>query len=203
MPTNQTIILASSNKGKLKELNELFDTHFHTHKLELKPQADFGVDDAEETGLSFIENAILKARHASKITSFAALADDSGLSVDTLNGAPGIYSARFAGKNASDSANIDKLLKELKDVPEEKRAAQFHCVLAYVRHSLDPNPQIFSGCWQGRILTSPQGQNGFGYDPVFYCPQSKCASAELSATQKQAVSHRGKALNLMAKHWQP
>lgn len=203
MQTNKTIVLASSNKGKLREIAHIFNTHFSQYHLELKPQADFQVTDAEETGLSFIENAILKARHASKATGFAALADDSGLSVDALDGAPGIYSARFAGENASDNDNIHKLLDSLKDVPEEKRAAQFHCVLAYVRHHQDPNPQIFSGTWQGSILHEPQGDKGFGYDPVFYCPQAKCAAAQLSVEQKQRLSHRGKALNIMAQSWQP
>lgn len=203
MLTNKTIVLASSNQGKLKEFSQMFARDFSAHNLELKPQSEFGVCDADETGLSFIENAILKARHAAKQTGLAALADDSGLSVEALGGKPGIYSARFAGEKASDKENIDKLLEALKDVPESKRQARFHCVLAYLHHELDPNPQIFSGYWEGSILTEPRGENGFGYDPIFYCPISQCASAELSAEQKHQISHRAKALALMTTHWQP
>lgn len=199
MQTNQTVVLASSNQGKLKELSKLVGRQH----IQLRPQSDFHVCDADETGLSFIENAILKARHASNITGLPALADDSGLSVDALDGAPGIYSARFAGKGASDSDNIDKLLEKLKDLPKNQRQAQFHCTLAYLRHAKDPNPQLFIGIWHGEILSEPTGDNGFGYDPIFYCPQSNCSAAQLSPQQKQAISHRGKALDLMTKNWRP
>lgn len=203
MPINKTIVLASSNQGKLGEFSHMFARDFAAHNLTLKPQSEFGVCDAEETGLSFIENAILKARHAAKETGLAALADDSGLSVDAIGGKPGIYSARFAGEKASDKENIEKLLKALDGIPKQQRQAQFHCVLAYLRHEHDPNPQIFSGCWKGVILAEPRGENGFGYDPIFYCPKYQCASAELSAEQKHRISHRAKALALMTTHWQP
>lgn len=202
MPTNQQLVLASSNQGKLKEFTQFFATHFKSQHIEVMPQSNFAMSDAKETGLSFIENAIIKARHGAAHTGLPTLADDSGLSVKALKGAPGIYSARFAGEHASDADNIKQLLSALKDLPEAQREAEFHCVLAYMRHAQDPNPQLFIGTWQGRIVTAPKGHHGFGYDPIFYCPKAQCTAAELSPEQKQALSHRGKALALMARNWQ-
>lgn len=187
---NKTIVLASSNAGKLREFNQLLGG-LH---LEVVPQSQFNVTDADETGLTFVENAILKARNAAQHTGLPALADDSGLEVDALNGAPGIYSARYAGANASDTENLQKLLGLLKDVPEEKRGARFQCVLVYLRHALDPTPLICQGTWEGRLLHEPRGANGFGYDPVFYVATHAKSSAELTPEVKNTLSHRGQAL---------
>ena len=187
---SKTIVLASSNAGKLREFNQLLGDL----QLEVVPQSQFNVADADETGLTFVENAILKARNAAQHTGLPALADDSGLEVDALHGAPGIYSARYAGPNASDTENLEKLLGMLKDVPGEKRGARFQCVLVYLRHALDPTPLICQGTWEGRILTAPRGTSGFGYDPVFFVPTHACSAAELPAETKNALSHRGQAL---------
>jgi len=187
---SKTIVLASSNAGKVREFNQLLGDL----QLEVVPQSQFNVADADETGLTFVENAILKARNAAQHTGLPALADDSGLEVDALHGAPGIYSARYAGPNASDTENLEKLLGMLKDVPEEKRGARFQCVLVYLRHALDPTPLICQGTWEGRILTAPRGTSGFGYDPVFFVPTHACSAAELPADTKNALSHRGQAL---------
>ena len=160
-------------------------------------QTELGVESAEETGLTFIENAILKARHAAQITGLPAIADDSGLAVDALGGAPGIYSARYAGVDASDQHNLDKLLQALEQVPDGERQAQFHCVLVYVRHAADPTPLVFHGSWAGEITRAAAGEGGFGYDPIFYVPALGKTAAELSKDEKRAVSHRGKALTLL------
>lgn len=189
----EKIVLASNNPGKVREFNALFSDH----KIEVVPQVEFGVEEAEETGLTFVENAILKARNAAKYTGLAAIADDSGIEVDALNGAPGIYSARYAGKGASDQQNLEKLLHELANTPEEKRSARFQCLIVYMRHAEDPTPLICQGTWEGRILNQPQGENGFGYDPVFYVPEHNCSSAELPAEVKNSISHRGQALRLL------
>lgn len=187
------LVLASGNAGKLAEFNALLaDVGF-----DVRPQAEFGVDDAEETGLTFIENAILKARHASKATGLPALADDSGLVVDALGGAPGLYSARYAGTHGDHAANIDKLLHELRDVPDEQRSARFVCVLALLRHADDPQPLIAQGTWEGRILHVRQGDGGFGYDPVFFSPTDHLSAAELPADVKNLVSHRGRAMAML------
>ena len=187
---SKTIVLASNNPGKVREFNALLaDLHF-----EVVPQASLGVSEAEETGLTFVENAILKARHAAQYTGKPALADDSGLEVDALNGAPGIYSARYAGPGAGDKANLEKLLTMLNSVAEAQRTARFQCVLVYMRHALDPTPLICQGTWEGRILTAPRGSGGFGYDPVFFVPTHGCSSAELSPETKNSLSHRGQAL---------
>ena len=186
----QKIVLASNNKGKVRELSEMLSSL----DMEVLPQASFNIDDADETGLTFVENAILKARHASAIAGLPAIADDSGLEVDALNGAPGIYSARYSGEDATDEKNLLKLLEALKDVPEEKRTARFQCLLVYLRHAEDPTPLICQGTWEGVITTEPAGDNGFGYDPVFFVPEHNCTSAQLSAEQKNALSHRGQAL---------
>ena len=187
------IVLASNNAGKLKEFQQLLaERHF-----DVLPQAQFMIADAEETGLSFVENAIIKARHASKIAGLPAIADDSGLEVDFLDGAPGIYSARFSGAGATDTKNNQKLLKDLHNVPDEQRSARFQCVLVYLRHPLDPTPLICQGTWEGRILKQPLGNNGFGYDPLFLDPTTGLSSAELSKEEKNTRSHRAKALQCL------
>jgi XTP/dITP diphosphohydrolase len=183
------LVLASSNGGKLAELRELLGAGFDLHV-----QSEFGVADADETGLSFVENAILKARHAAAATGLPALGDDSGLCVDALHGAPGLYSARYAGTHGNDEANIDKLLRELNGIDDARRDARFVCVLALVRHADDPQPLIAEGSWHGRILPARRGNNGFGYDPVFFSPAHGCAAAELPAAVKNRDSHRGQAL---------
>lgn len=188
--STRSIVLASSNKGKIKELNALLAPM----GWQVRPQSEWHIEDAEETGLSFVENAMIKARHACEQTGLPALADDSGIAVDALNGAPGIYSARFAGEGCSDEDNINTLLAQLKDVPEEQRTARFICVLVFMQHANDPTPIICQGEWEGRILLRPAGQGGFGYDPVFYVPERACSAAELSAEDKRMLSHRGKAL---------
>ena len=184
------IVLASGNRGKLKEFNEIFAPL----QIDVMPQSDFAVQDADETGHSFVENAIIKARHAARVTGLPALSDDSGLEVDALNGAPGIYSARYAGAGCGDDENNRKLLQALEQVPAEQRSARFQCVLVFMRHAEDPTPLICQGSWEGVILDTPRGHNGFGYDPLFFVPELNCASAELSSEQKQKYSHRGKAV---------
>ena len=183
------LLLASSNAGKLAELRELLEAGFQLHA-----QSEFGVGDAEETGLSFIENAILKARHAARATGLPALGDDSGLCVDALGGEPGLYSARYAGRHGDSEANIDKLLGALAGVPDDARGARFVCVLALVRHADDPMPLIAEGRWEGRILHARSGSGGFGYDPVFFSPAHGCSAAALPAEVKNRDSHRGIAL---------
>ncbi|MCB1877802.1 MAG: XTP/dITP diphosphatase [Chromatiales bacterium] len=189
------VVLASNNKGKLREFNQLLEPS----GLSVVPQGDFGPIEVDETGLTFVENAILKARAASEHAGLPALADDSGIEVDALNGAPGIYSARYAGVGASDQVNLDKLLDALREVPESQRGARFRCVIVYLRHPADPTPLIFVGTWEGRILTAARGENGFGYDPVFYVPTHDCSSAELPPEEKNRVSHRGQALAALLK----
>lgn len=189
------VVLASSNLGKIKEFKELL-ANFH---IDLIPQTELGVGDIEETGLSFIENALIKARHAARVTGLPAIADDSGLAVTALNGAPGIYSARYAGEYANAKNNIDKLLKEMQDVPDVKRQANFHCILVFMSHEKDPTPLVCDGKWSGNILRAPQGVNGFGYDPVFYVPSEKMTAAELPADIKNKISHRGIALQSLLK----
>ena len=184
------IVLASSNPGKVREINQLLADL----DLQVQPQSEYGVEDAEETGLTFVENAILKARNAAQHTGLPAIADDSGIEVDALNGAPGIYSARFAGAGASDQDNLEKLLTDLQGIPEAGRSARFQCLLVYLRHATDPPPLICQGTWEGRILAEPRGEHGFGYDPVFYVPTHDCSSAELPPQVKNALSHRGQAL---------
>jgi XTP/dITP diphosphohydrolase len=191
----QTIVLASQNSGKIAEFQQILASQ----QLRIVPQDECHVPEAAETGLSFIENAILKARNACEHSGLPAIADDSGLCVDYLQGAPGIYSARYAdqnvnGSNANFSANIEKLLKNLHEVPEEKRQAHFYCVIAFLRHAKDPEPLICQGRWTGRILNTPAGEHGFGYDPIFYVPTHACSAAELSQKIKNQISHRALAL---------
>lgn len=187
------LVIASNNKGKITELTELLAP------VGMAPvaQAELGVGDAEEPAVTFVENAILKARHAARETGLPALADDSGLAVDALEGRPGVRSARFAGEQATDQDNVNALLDAMSAVPEGQRQAQFHCVLVYVRHADDPTPIICHGRWLGSILTSPQGNGGFGYDPVFLTPEHNRSAAELSRAEKSGISHRGRALKLL------
>jgi XTP/dITP diphosphohydrolase len=170
--------------------------------LNVVPQSEFNVEEVPETGTTFVENAIIKARHASKVTGLPCIADDSGLEVAALNGAPGIYSSRFAGEGATDGTNIDKLLSQLEGVEESKRQARFVCVLVFMRHADDPTPIICQGSWDGVISTQRQGENGFGYDPVFFQPQLNLAAAQLNPEQKHALSHRGKALKQLMAQFQ-
>ncbi|QCO68704.1 RdgB/HAM1 family non-canonical purine NTP pyrophosphatase [Luteimonas yindakuii] len=189
----QRLVLASGNRGKLAELQALLGHG----GLELSVQADHGVEDIEETGLSFLENALLKARHAARTTGLPALGDDSGLCVDALGGAPGLYSARYAGTHGDAAANNAKLLAALRDVPAHARTARFYCVLVLVRHGDDPQPLIAEGIWAGHILEAARGGHGFGYDPLFLDPQSGLSAAELSPAVKNRISHRGRALAVL------
>lgn len=193
------VVLASSNRGKLVELQAILQQK----GVQLLPQSEFSVSDADETGLSFVENALIKARHACLATGLPAIADDSGIEVDALMGEPGIYSARYAGSHG-EKADIDnnaKLLRELESVAEMDRTARFQCVIAYMRHAKDPMPLICQGTWEGRILFTEEGENGFGYDPLFYVPSHGCASARLDPATKNAISHRGQALTQLLACW--
>ncbi len=192
---NGEIVLASTNPGKLRELQALLSPL----KLVVHSQQEFDVPTIAETGLTFIENAILKARNTAQHTGLPAVADDSGLEVDALNGAPGIYSARYAGANATDLENTQKLLRELAKVETSRRTARFQCVVVYMRHPLDPTPLVCQGTWEGVIIDTPRGANGFGYDPVFYAADHGCTAAELDADTKNRVSHRGQALAHLVK----
>ncbi|MCF7964353.1 MAG: RdgB/HAM1 family non-canonical purine NTP pyrophosphatase [Methylobacter tundripaludum] len=189
--TLQKIVLASGNPGKIREIQAILAEH------PIVPQSEFNVVDVEETGATFVENAILKARNAALHCQLPAIADDSGLVVDALNGAPGVISARYAGVGASDRDNLDKLLRELDGVPDELRTARFICVMVFMEHAYDPCPVIAQGVWEGRILDHAVGENGFGYDPVFWVPEQQCASAQLPAAVKNSLSHRGKALKIL------
>lgn len=185
------IVLASSNPGKIREIQAILENH------PIVPQSEFNVVDVEETGATFVENAILKARNAALHCKLPAIADDSGLVVDALGGAPGVISARYAGVGASDRDNLDKLLRELEGVPDELRTARFICVMVFMAHANDPCPVIAQGVWEGRILDHAVGENGFGYDPVFWVPEQNCASAELPTEVKNSLSHRGQALKAL------
>jgi len=191
------IVLATGNAGKLREFQQMLGAQ----NIEFITQRSLGVDDADETGLSFVENAIIKARHASSISGLPSMADDSGLEVDALKGQPGIYSARYAGVGASDAENNHKLLQALAQVPEAQRSARFQCVIVFMRHAEDPMPFICQGSWEGRILFNAQGENGFGYDPLFFVPTHGCASAQLDPSIKNEISHRGQALRTLLPHW--
>lgn len=187
------LVVATGNQGKLNEISQLLAPL----NITVRGQKDFAIPEIEETGLTFVENAILKARNTCAHTGKPALADDSGIEVDALDGAPGIYSARYAGVGAHDAANVDKLLKALHGVPEQARTARFQCVMVYLRHPNDPTPIICQGTWEGRIALAPTGDNGFGYDPVFWVPQHQCTAAQLSPAVKNSLSHRGQALQKM------
>lgn len=187
------LVLASGNKGKLRELTAMLEPL----GWEVRPQSDWDIPEAVEDGLSFIENALIKARHAARLTGLPALGDDSGLAVDALDGAPGIFSARYAGQGAGDAANNAKLLQALQGMPEVRRSAHFYCAMALVHHAEDPAPLVSIGRWDGRILEAPAGEGGFGYDPLFWVPTENCSSAQLPAATKNRLSHRGKALKAM------
>jgi len=187
---DRRIVLATGNAGKLKEIKDIFSGL----DVGIVAQSEFDTPEAIEDGLSFVENAIIKARNAAAHTGLPALSDDSGIEVDALNGEPGIHSARYAG---DDESNIQRLLRELEGVPESRRTARFQCVMVYIRHANDPVPVITQGVWEGKILPAVQGEGGFGYDPVFYVPERACSAAELSAEDKNSLSHRGKALRQM------
>ena len=184
------VVIATGNAGKLREMSEILAPL----DIEVVAQSHYAFEPAEETGLSFVENALLKARHACLHTGLPAIADDSGLEVDALNGAPGIYSARYASEGASDEANMNKLIAEVRDLPEEQRSARFICVMVYLAHAEDPVPVVAEGIWNGIAITTPRGENGFGYDPMFYLPERDCTSAQLPAAIKNSLSHRGQAL---------
>ncbi len=185
---HQNIVLASGNQGKIREIQALLKDH------PILPQSQFGIAEAEETGSTFIENAIIKARNAALHAKAPAIADDSGIVVDALNGAPGVVSARYAGVGASDRDNLLKLLQDIEGVPEDRRTARFVCVIVFMEHAGDPTPVVAQGFWEGRILETPCGENGFGYDPIFWVPDYRCSSAQLAPEVKNAISHRGKAL---------
>lgn len=195
----QKIVLATGNPGKVAELAAMLAPW----GCDIIPQTLLQISDADETGLTFIENALIKARHAAHLTGLPAIADDSGLAVDALGGAPGIYSARFAGVGASDSQNVALLLEKMAKVPAGQRQAQFHCVLVYLRHAADPTPLVAHGIWQGEIALQSHGDGGFGYDPLFFLPELGITSAQLSKAQKQQLSHRGQALRQLQQMWQP
>lgn len=192
------IVLASGNTGKLKEFSALLSGL----DMDVIPQSDFKLSEAEETGLTFVENAIIKARHACLHTNLPAIADDSGIEVDALNGAPGIYSARYSGLGASNQQNLEALLSALKDTPEPQRTARYQCVIVYLRHAEDPTPIICQASWEGKILLTPTGNGGFGYDPIFWVEAENCSAAELTAQKKHAVSHRGKAIRQFLNQFQ-
>lgn len=189
----QRIVLASSNAGKIREIQALLQDQ----RITVLPQSDFAVPDAEETATTFIENALIKARNAALHSGLPAIADDSGIEVDWLDGAPGVYSARYAGPSADDLANLNKLLDAMRGVPDERRNARFRCVMVFLRHPADPSPVVAEGVWEGRILHAARGQQGFGYDPIFWVPQYGLSSAELAPEVKNQLSHRGQALRAL------
>lgn len=193
MTDDKRLVIASNNRGKIAELEALLAP------LNLRPvaQGELGVTEAEEPAVTFVENAIIKARHAARVTGLPTLADDSGLAVDALGGRPGVRSARFAGDGATDQQNLDALLAALEGVAEQDRTAQFHCVLVYLRHAEDPTPIICHGRWPGRILEQAQGEGGFGYDPIFLAPETNTSAAELTREEKAGISHRGRALAML------
>lgn len=187
------VVLASDNQGKIREINSLL----RNTPLEVVGQGSLGVEPIEETGTTFIDNALLKARNAARQTGLAAIADDSGLEVDALGGRPGVYSARFAGPQATDTANVEKLLAALDGISPEKRSARFRCAMVYVTHADDADPLICEGAWEGNIITEPRGDNGFGYDPIFWIEGEKATAAELAPERKNILSHRGQALRML------
>ena len=187
------VVLASDNQGKIREINSLL----RNAPLEVVGQGSLGVEPIEETGTTFIDNALLKARNAARQTGLAAIADDSGLEVDALGGRPGVYSARFAGPQATDTKNVEKLLAALDGIAPEKRGARFRCAMVYVTHADDADPLICEGAWEGKIISEPKGDNGFGYDPIFWIEGEKATAAELAPERKNILSHRGQALRML------
>lgn len=199
MSCPQDLVLASANAGKITELQQMLGGL----GVKIIPQTDLDIPDIEETGLTFVENAILKARNAAALSNLPAIADDSGLEVDFLQGAPGIYSARFAGEGAGDKANKEKLLQLMADVPADQRSARYQTVIVYMRHGNDPTPIICLGTWEGMIATESRGDQGFGYDPIFYVTETNCHAAELDRVTKNRLSHRGKAIANLLQQLQP
>lgn len=193
------LVLASANKGKIKELQEMLGGL----GINIIPQQQLGIEDAEETGLTFVENAILKARHAAQISGLPAIADDSGLEVDYLKGAPGIYSARFSGEGATDQSNLDKLMSEMQDAAAGNRSARYQTVIAVMAHGSDPTPILCQGTWEGEIAFEEKGSEGFGYDPVFMPKDADCHAAELEKSVKNTISHRGKAIHQLLEKLKP
>lgn len=191
----EQVVLASNNPGKLRELTELLADL----RIRVRPQGEFNVPEAEETGLSFVENAILKARNAARHARLPAIADDSGIEVEFLSGAPGIYSARYAGIGATDAANLQWLIEQIKQAGLERPAARYQCVIVYMTGESDATPLIAHGTWHGCLVTEPRGGNGFGYDPIFYVPSHGCTAAELPPAEKNRVSHRGQAMQDLAR----
>lgn len=191
---SKQVVLASNNSGKLTEITHILSGA----NIELLPQSNFNVTEVEETGKTFVENALIKARHASALSGKAAIADDSGIEVDVLNGAPGIYSARYAGEGATDEDNLKLLIDKVLASGVRNPVARYQCVLIYLRHADDPMPLIAEGTWEGHIVTEPVGENGFGYDPIFYVPDHHCTSAQLDPKEKNKISHRGIALKKLA-----
>jgi XTP/dITP diphosphohydrolase len=189
---SKKIVLASNNHNKIKEFQEILNSK----DIELISQSTLNIPEAEETGLTFVENALIKARNASYLSKLPAIADDSGIEVDALSGRPGIYSARYAGTNCDDQKNNQLLLEELSGIPLEQRTARYHCTIVYLQNYDHPVPRIYNSSWEGLIGLKEEGKNGFGYDPLFYLPELKCTSAELSESEKNSISHRGKALKL-------
>ena len=198
MDDKRKLVIASGNPGKLRELSALLEPLGY----ELHAQSEFDVPEAEETGTTFVENAIIKARNAAAHTGLPAIADDSGIEVDALDGAPGVYSARFSGPGADDASNNALLVEKLRDVPEQQRGARYRAVLVYMRHAADPSPIICEGSWEGRIILEPRGDNGFGYDPHFWLDSHGCTSAELDPAEKNRLSHRGQALRELVERLQ-
>lgn len=188
-----SIVLASGNLGKIREIQAILQND------KILPQSQFNVDEPAETGSTFVENAIIKARNAAAYCDLPAIADDSGLVVDALNGAPGVISARYAGEGASDQANLEKVLWAMQNIPPEHRTARFICVMVYMRHANDPTPIIAQGTWEGRILNQAVGENGFGYDPIFWVDSHQCSSAQLPPELKNSLSHRGQALQILSR----
>ena len=197
LSANQKIVLASGNQGKIREFQAMLADY------SIVPQSEFQIEDVKETGTTFVENAILKARHAALQSNFSAIADDSGIVVDALEGVLGVFSARYAGENASDEDNLLKLIDAIQYVPESKRTARYICVLVFMKSADDPCPVITQGVWEGRIITDAKGENGFGYDPVFWVDEYKCTSAQLSRELKNKLSHRGKALKHLTQQLKP
>ena len=187
------IVLATGNANKVKEI----DAMLKTLGITVIPQSKYRVCDAEETGTTFVENAIIKARNASLQTGLPAIADDSGIEVDVLNGEPGVYSSRFSGPNSDDAKNLDKLINCIKPFEPESRTARYWCIMVYMRHAKDPTPIICQACWEGLLITEKRGMNGFGYDPVFFIPELQKTAAEISLEEKNSMSHRAKALKLL------
>ena len=198
MSDKRKLVISSGNPGKLRELSALLEPLGY----DLHAQSEFDVPEAEETGTTFVENALIKARNAAAHSGLPAIADDSGIEVDALDGAPGVYSARFSGPGADDASNNALLVEKLRDVPEQQRGARYRAVLVYMRHAADPSPIICEGSWEGRIILEPRGDNGFGYDPHFWLDSHGCTSAELDPAEKNRLSHRGQALRELVERLQ-